>query len=375
MVYLMIYFSASALLAVFYLRGKIHDIQTPAIAGLFIYLYCAASTLLNFTSNNFGAGDFIEIFRPLIYFSSLLFSFVILSPYIRASGFRECMDYMENLVFYSSFLEFLKYFEFSRPFFYLYTPFPHDHINYIRFSGFTGFAYAYAWILMICIIYHSIKKNGRVGIRFLYYSFLVLLTGSRTGIAALAFLYFLLFVILKRIRIRMLFLAAFISFSTFILYMLQVPVLVTSVDYTMRLVKAFMGDGGDGSLASRTLQANIALSRFYENPLYGMASNKSDNITIENLYFHHLGTWGIIGLVLYLLWIFLFGIYIVSRDKKRIFILMIAASFVLCFSSPIFDQVRLFNIFYAVIAALIVKENNRHIYHAPKNTFLPKEAF
>jgi hypothetical protein len=151
--------------------------------------------------------------------------------------------------------------------------------------------------------------------------------------------------------------------------MLKISVVVTSLDYIIQLVKALTGDGGDGSLGTRIFQANTALSRFRENPLYGTASNKFDNITIENFYFHHLRSWGIFGLILYMLWIFLFGAYIVSRHKKRIFFLVIAASFVLCFSSPIFDQVRLFNIFYAVIAALIIRENNQTVCRVPKNAF------
>jgi hypothetical protein len=322
-----------------------------------IFSHYAASTIFNFKSNNVGSGDIIEIFRPVIYLFALLFSLIILSPYIKKEGMWNCMDYIENLVFYSSFLEFFKFIEGTKSFFYLYSPFSYNSLNYIRFFGVTGFAYAYAWILIICILYHSIKTNGKIGFRFLYYSFIVLLTGSRTGIAALLLLYFCLFIMLKKIRFRLFLLFVLLVSVVSFLYVLKIPVVVTSVDYSIRLIQAFFGNAGDGSLGTRQSQINIALSRFYENPFYGTASNKVENVLIENFYFHHLGAWGFIGLLLYFLWICSFRIYLISKKEKRIFFLIIIISLVISFSSPIFDQVRLFNIFYAVIAVLIAGVN------------------
>jgi hypothetical protein len=356
--YLILYFLFSSFFSLFFLHRKICNIKIPIVLSLMIFIHYATSAIMNFNSNNLGLGDVIELFRPIIYVLVLLFSLIILTPYVKKNGIWKCMDYIENIVFYSSFIEFLKFFEITRYFFYLYTPFPYNHINYIRFFGVVGFAYGYAWILLICIIYHSVKKNGKVGFRFLYYSLIVIGTGSRTGILALLSLYFFLFFIFKEIRLRLFFLIIFILLSVSILYNLKIPVFVTGVDYTVRLIQTFLGNAGDGSLQSRQTQIKTALNRFYENPLYGTASNKTGNVSIENFYFHHLGTWGILGLVLYLIWLSCFKMYLISKEKKKIFFLVISISFVICFSSPIFDQVRIFNIFYAIIALLLMNSNN-----------------
>jgi hypothetical protein len=146
--------------------------------------------------------------------------------------------------------------------------------------------------------------------------------------------------------------------SVLLLYNLEIQVVVISIDYILRLIQAFLGNAGDGSLVTRQSQINTALTRFYENPFYGTASNKDKNVLIENFYFHHFGTWGLIGLILYFLWISCFRIYLVSKKEKQIFFLIIIISFVICFSSPIFDQIRIFNIFYAIIAILMINAKN-----------------
>lgn len=313
---------------------------------------------MNFSDNNVMVGDIMEILRPIIYFLSFLLPVMIFQPYVRKYGLYYYTDFFEKIVFFSSFIEFFKYLDPLKQFFYLYTPFEFGSINYIRLSGFTGFAYAYAWILLICIILNAFKTNGRVSFRFLYYSLILIGTGSRTGIFALFLLYFLLFLLLKRMRLRLFFLVIFILLSVLLLYKLEIPVFVTGVDYAVRLVQTFLGNAGDGSLQSRQAQMNKALIRFYESPLFGTASNKTNNVPIENFYFHHLGTWGFLGLVLYLLWLSCFRIYLVTKEKKQIFAFIIGISFVICFSSPIFDQVRIFNIFYAIIALLLINSTN-----------------
>jgi hypothetical protein len=324
---------------------------------LALLLHYSISTVLNVRTNDLSLGDVIEVFRPVIYLLVFFFSLIILTPYVKQCGKRQCLDFFENIIFYASFFEFLKYYEAAAPLFYFYTPFKYGTINYIRLSGFTGFAYAYAWILLICIIYNAVKSRGRIGFRLLYYSFLVLGTGSRTGIAALLFLYGCLFVLERRTRPRLFLLAVMLSLIVFVLYSLEFEFIVTSIDYTIRLIQTFLGyGGGDGSLATRTMQMRGGLDHLSENPLYGSASNKLSDMRIENFYFHHLGTWGIMGLILYLLIIFSVFFMIPRRTERRIYGLLIASSFILCFSSPIFDQVRLFNIFYAIAAILIVKE-------------------
>jgi hypothetical protein len=93
--------------------------------------------------------------------------------------------------------------------------------------------------------------------------------------------------------------------------------------------------------------------RFYQSPLYGVASRKHDSIRLESFYFHHLGVWGITGILLYFILLFSFFLYMKKKEKKVYWCILIM-SFVLCFSTPIFDQVRLFNIFYALLALFLL---------------------
>jgi asparagine N-glycosylation enzyme membrane subunit Stt3 len=106
------------------------------------------------------------------------------------------------------------------------------------------------------------------------------------------------------------------------------------------------------------MQMYDGLERFFESPLYGSASNKLSDMQIENFYFHHLAVWGFLGLAIYLFILFSIYFNIPQKPGRRIYSLLILSSFILCFSSPIFDQVRLFNIFYAFIAILIGSEKN-----------------
>jgi hypothetical protein len=320
---------------------------------------------MNFHGNNVAIGDTIEILRPVIYFLAFLLPVMIFQPYVMKQGLYYYTDFFEKTVFLSSFIEFLKYLEPLKQFFYLYTPFEFGSINYIRLSGFTGFAYAYAWILLICIILNAFRTNGRVSFRFFYFSALVFLTGSRTGIFALGMTYFFLFFALKKIRIRLVLLLISGIALIYALYLAELEVVVTSVRYTERLVISFLNKKSmDGSLSSRLSQTDNGLARFYQSPFYGTASNKQGSRRLELFYFHHLGMWGLAGLSIYFVLLLSF-IQFMAKYERKIYLLVLMMSSVLCFSSVLFDQVRLFNIFYALIALLIInsyhkQKENRH---------------
>ncbi|GAB6393522.1 MAG: O-antigen ligase family protein [Treponematales bacterium] len=357
LLYLLVYFVVSGCLAIRYIQRRVVNANAVLLLSLLLFLHYTASTVLNF--DVLIIRDFIEIFRPLIYYLSFLLSLMILTPFVMKHGGRKCLDYMDNLVFCFSFIEFLKFIRPMEKLFWAYLPVPFGHINYVRFSGVTGFSYSYAWLLIVCIIYNAVKTNGKISVRVFYYSFLLLLTGSRSGMATLFVVYCCLFILFKKIRIRLLALLGAAAFLVWLLYTLEVPIVVTSVDYILRLIQAFLGKTDDGSLSTRQGQVYIALERFNESPLYGTASNKSQDKTIENFYFHHLAAWGIVGLLCYLLWLCSFRLYVSGKQEKTIFALVILMSLVISFSTPIFDQVRIFNIFYALVAALIISAYKR----------------
>jgi hypothetical protein len=353
MIYLAVYFITSLFFAAIVLFKKFIDIRYTIPAFLILAVHYSFSSIMNFRNNNMVIGDMIEILRPIIYFSSLLLPLMIFQPYVKKQGLYYYTDFFEKIVFFSSFIEFIKYLEPVKQFFYLYTPSEFGSINYIRLSGFTGFAYAYAWILLICIILNAFKKNGRVSFRFFYFSALVFLTGSRTGIFALVMTYFFFFFVLRKIRVRLLLLLTSLIVVIYVLYLAELEVVVTSIDYTERLIISFLNNKPiDGSFVSRLSQTDDALARFYQSPFYGTASNKQDSRRLELFYFQHLGVWGFAGLFLYFILLFSF-IQFMAKTEKKIYWLILMMSFILCFSLVLFDQVRLFNIFYTLIALLM----------------------
>ncbi|MDR2407455.1 MAG: O-antigen ligase family protein [Bacteroidales bacterium] len=354
MIYLAVYFAFSLFFVVIMPFRKFIDITYAMLPFLMLTIHYSFSSIMNFSTNNMIIGDVIEILRPIIYFLSFLFSIMIFQPYVRKQGLYYYTGFFEKIVFFASFVEFFKYFDPLKQVFYLYTPSEFGSINYIRLSGFTGFAYSYAWILLICIILNAIKTNGRISFRFFYFSILIFLTGSRTGIFALGMTYFFLFFVLKKIRIRLVLFLISGAAVIYTLYSANLEVAVTSIGHTKKLVLSFLNKKSmDGSLVTRLSQIDDALARFYQSPVYGVASSKQDGARLELFYFHHLGVWGSVGLFLYFVLLFIF-VKFMTKTEKEVYWLILMMSFILCFSLVLFDQVRLFNIFYALIALLII---------------------
>jgi hypothetical protein len=361
-IYLLIYFIFSIFFSMFYLKNKIYNILFPIAISFFISFHYSISTIINY-ENNINFSDFYEVARPIIYCLSLLFSIIILGPFVKKIGVWECLKFIENIIFFYSFFEFLKFINFTKYYFYLFTPFSYNSTNYIRFFGTTGFAYNYAWLLMVCIIFNAIRTEGKIGFRFIYFSFLVILTGSRSGIFTLFVLYFLLFVYIKKIRIRLLFEFIIAFLIGFILYGIKIPVITRSVNLFIRLINAFLGLDDDGSLMARQVQIELSLLRFNQNPIFGTASDKEKFDTIENFYFHHMAAWGSIGIIIIIIWYFSFNYLLPTRTTKILYFLILVISLIISFSTPLLDQVRIFNVFFAIIAILVTnRQEEKHVY-------------
>lgn len=358
----MIYLSLESFFIIFLLLANwqklLSKISTASfVIGIFFLLLCIEyniSSIININRNNYNAGDFIEILRPIVYLFFFFSSLLILKPLVKIRGAFYIFDLVEKTIFIFSFVEWIKFLHFSYPFFALYTPFSYGSINYIRLSGTTGFAYSYAWLLCICLFW-SVMKNKQITFKFLYYSILVLLTGSRTGFVALFITYFIIFYNFRKTRFIMLLSLIFISTVLAILYFMEVEFVKLPIDYIIRLSLALLGKTGDGSLTTRTHQNQIAMQYFDESMFFGIASNKANNITIENFYFHHIRNWGIFGISIYLIILFLFFVFS-GKYRKLVFTILVSA-FIICFSSPIFDQIRNFNIMYILFAAILLEQN------------------
>ena len=335
------------------------------IGSLFLLLFIeySVSSILNFNRNSYGLNDIIEIFRPLIYLFCFLTSYILVNrnPSERAYKF---IDTVEKIVFFSSFFEWLKFNKVFYPFFKLYLVFAYGFPNYIRMSGTTGFAYSYAWVIIFCLFW-NVLRNGKITFKFFYYSFLVLLTGSRTGFAALCASYAVIFFSVRKTRKTLGISLLIITITMFVLYFSNVEVVVTAVDYILRLIKTFLGKSSDASMLTRQSQNAEALRYFDEAALFGVASNKSKNVLIENFYFHHIRNWGLLGLTLYLMIFILF--FLLSKKSYRSFVfVMMTSAFLICFSAPLFDEIRIFNILYLVLAACVFPNSDVPIIASKK---------
>lgn len=338
----------------FYKNVKVSKINIFFIlAFIAIFVEYSISMILNFESTSLASGDIIEIFRPIIYCLCYLFSVFITKNLIVETGTFNTLKFFENVIFYSSFIEWFKFIRIFIPFFKLYTIFPYGSINFVRFSGFTGFAYNYAWILCITL-FINMYLNRKINFRFLYYSFLIILTGSRTGFLSLMFMYFIMFVYFKKIRFSMGITLFFLSIIIFFLYIIEVDFIVTSVDYIIRLVLTVLGKAKDGSALTRANQNASAINAFNCSPLFGIASDKTNNIVIENFYFHHLRNWGLLGLSLYIITL-LFFYFLTPKKYSLITKAILISGFLICCSTPLFDQVRNFNILYLLFAILMTE--------------------
>ena len=332
---------------------EIVDVKNIQYVIIFLLLCCEyfISTIMNFGINSYFLGDFIEILRPIVYLWTYISSLLVMKPVVKQKGCDYVFDLFENIVFAFSIFEFLKFFRPAFPFFALYSPFSFGSINFIRMSGTTGFAYSYAWILGICL-FLNVRKHQKMNFKSVYYILLILLTGSRTGAMSLVCVLFFIFIFYRKSRRTIILSAIFISALIIFLYAMNVEVVKISIDYIIRLVKALLlGKGSDGSLSTRTRQNQIAMQNFDNHMLLGIASNKAQNITIENFYFHHLRNWGILGIILYVICLFVFYFQTPKEYKKLIFII-IFTGLIISFSSPIFDQIRNFNIMYFFFASV-----------------------
>jgi len=320
------------------------------LSFLLLFIEYSISSIINFKRNSYGVNDIIEILRPLIYLFCFLSCYIIVNRNSSEATYL-VVDKIERIIFLSSFFEWFKFIKIFSPLFKLYSVFPYGSVNYIRMSGMTGFAYNYAWIIIFCV-YWNVLRNRKITLRFFYYSIVIFLTGSRTGFAALCLSYVVIFLCIKQTRKTLgLALVIMITFMV-VLYFLGVEVVVTAVDYILRLIRAFLGKTLDASMLTRKSQNAEALQFFDEAALFGIASNKAKNRVIENFYFHHIRNWGLLGLSIYILILISFFLLTGKSYKSFVFVLL-STAFLICFSSPLFDQIRVFNILYLVLSFTI----------------------
>ena len=124
----MIYLSLNAFFIIFLLlvnwQKLLSKISTASfVIGIFFLLLCIEyniSSIININRNNYNAGDFIEILRPIVYLFFFFSSLLILKPLVKTRGTLYIFNLVEKTIFAFSFLEWLKFLRFLYPFFVVY---------------------------------------------------------------------------------------------------------------------------------------------------------------------------------------------------------------------------------------------------------------
>lgn len=321
---------------------------------------CYLITLLFAVLNGHASyRDYFEPFRPLIYCSFFL------CPLVICINDKKIILYLRRLIVCSMIFDLIKFLPFGYLLLRFYTPFEFDSLNYLRFSSVFGFCYNFGFLALLLFFYSWFHKENALTYRYGYvilFAIGILLTGSRSVIAAFLWaigISYLLYVkgVGRKIRYTLWTIVLFIALYN-VLKTIDAPIVTSTLQYVERLVDAMFGDGSDGSYDTRQNQFSLALSYFSQNYLFGIGSMKGSNEPIEMLLGYYLSSWGIVGTMVYLALMVYFlkiayysSTHALIKDDiafskaNMIWILTIP---VVGMSTPITDQVRVFNLFYIV---------------------------
>lgn len=306
--------------------------------------------------------DYFEPFRPVIY------AFFFLCPLLLNYDKADIIFFFRKLILLSVVLDVIKFFPVAFPLLRLYSPFEFNSVNYVRFSGSFGFCYNFGFIMLFFFAFSLFEKCTKRSkfIKSISIALLIFFTGSRSIIAAFFFLLFIYCIIYIKGAFRKIGYIVTFCIGIFLLYFLLKNVNIPFVDmilqYVERLVDAILGNADDGSLDTRQGQLDTALSYLNQNILLGVGPLKGSNEPIEMLIGYYLSSWGILGFISYVILITLFSriAFKCSHLQNSVAIfskanfLWILTIPIVGMSSPITDQVRVFNLFYLVQGIQVV---------------------
>lgn len=332
------------------------------IPGLFIiWVMSYLATLAFGAFNTQGHGvvtwrDFTDVVRPLFYFYFFILGYVLNRNNYDVFFFVKVLMVLMTL---SLLFDVLKFNTSLQNLMKLYTLFDAGSLNYIRYSG--TFCYCYNFGFIILFVYGCLLTFYRRKIlTFTFCAILTMLIGSRSIIIAFAVVSIVYFIIspIKRYKkiISLPIMLIVISGICLAAQTWEIPVLSDSYQYAERLYLTLTGTASDGSLSSRNDQWDIALSRFIQSPLLGVGPIKGD-VIIEIQLGYYLSSWGILGTGIFLSVMFAFLIAAIKgcriddtaiRNFSLANILWIVSSFFVGMSTPIIDQIRVFQLFFII---------------------------
>lgn len=302
--------------------------------------------------------DYSDVLRPLFY----LFYFSV--PCFLGFTASSLKSFVKSFIVLSLgilLFDAIKFMPRFEPYLKLYTLFEPGTLNYIRFSGTFCFCYNYGFIILFNF---ALCLYGKFRYRYfvaMAYVLLLLSVGSRSVMIAcvvlvLGYYYFSSRAVWKKIAIiPMLFGGGVLLYL--LVQWVEIPIISDSVEYAERLIQALSGEAQDGSFNTRSAQLDRVLTLFNQSPIVGNGPLKEEIIPIEIQMGYYLSAWGLFGLLLFLGMMAAFFVWahrtsrssdpMVSTFSKanRLWIL---SSFFVGMSTPITDQMRVFQIFYLV---------------------------
>lgn len=339
-----------------------YKIKFPFIAlGIFgtISLYYLLSLNINLSFSKFNTisqKDYTDVLRPIFY----MFYFSIPS-FLNFTGYN--LKYLIRIFVILTMIilvfDIIKFIPQFIPFLKLYTLFEPNSLNYNRFYGTFCFCYNYGFIMLFCLALCLYDKSKYKCIKVIGYILIFILIGSRSVIIA-CIMSFVIYYISSPIALykKITFVPFIIGICVLlfqIIVLIEIPIITDSIDYTTRLIESISGTAQDGSFNTRSSQLEKAMILFYQSPIIGNGPIKGNTTPIEIQFGYYLSAWGIIGTFLFLSIMAIFFIWAHQSSKSKNVIvanfskanrLWLIVSFFVGMSTPITDQIRVFQIFY-----------------------------
>lgn len=354
----MLYLLITAFLSYFLMIGRC--VRFPHIAWIFLSQIIAYSITLslNMKDGVITLKDYTDIIRPLFY----LYFFSI--PLIVGFTKYSLTKVLKNIVLLSIAIVVVDLFKFVGGFdaiIKLYALWERDSLNYYRFAGTFCYCYNYGFIIIFCILWLLYSKIKHYKILVCLFSLILLATGSRSVYLA-SFISILLFFftskksVVYKISLSLIFVLGLVMFYNFI-KMYEIPYLSSSISYVENLVLALQGQSNDGSLATRTMQLDRVVVTWMQNPLIGRGPLKEISAPIEIQLGYYLSSWGLLGTAIFLISMLVFCVLAYKTNKcgvshvanfSKANLLWLVSAFIVGMSTPITDQVRVFQIFYLI---------------------------
>lgn len=320
----------------------------------FLYVLSITLNSISFHSN-ISLKDFSDITRPILYAIAIS---IPISLNFKESQLKNTIATFITAILACLIMDIIKFFPLGTIILKLYTALSPDSFNYIRLSGTFSYCYNFGFVLIFPMFYCLYVFRHKLR-NLIFFLILLILTGSRSILLATA-ITLIIYHFSSDSKFHSKLTKAIIFTITIIvllwfLSLIEIPIIQSIFTNFERLIDALSGEGNDGSLSTRSNQLNNVISNFNKSPIWGNGPLKSTTAPIEMQIGYHLSAWGIIGVTL-LLTIYTCCFYWalklrnnpnhIVRAFSRTNLLWLIASLIVGMSTPITDQIRVFQIFY-----------------------------